>query len=721
MINPFHYEYQLNVDTVFKGTYNHYCSSLSPDKDLSVVTTALYKVKKSPIWLLYPVKITRISQQNGPSQDTLPLTPIMNLGMTVPYDSGRMYSVVNYYSSACIGMALLYQGKRGNGQIDVIRGDDTTFCSMVFPIIKEVINPLRKDLGMALAPCINTWHNLCRVGDTDRASSEERQEKLRGLGLGRDEVRDSGHLMAAYSDMTVFIGAGQKSDFFHLHPKVNMGMRQVYQEEGALDKTCLIQNCITPECYDLRSEIAFGKGTWERFGADYGLWRRNVTKMLFDKKKLASETRWPIVTYTGRFGEEKGVGELAMAAEIVHDLGGQMVIIGTGHHPEINRWQTLQQGKLKDSLTLILNLEAQEELIEGVSRGLWTRGAACVAIQPSHLEACGLAPMEDLSMGKLVIGTNAQGLKNVLEPFDLANPNSSRAAVRYTHLERDESQLEMRKVIQASFEMIWKRLKEMESQGYHQAALGITEQAIKSFSWINIGPDSITGNMMEYVKLYYKMIGGGQEQGIIPLIEIQKRILGRRHAKPKYVIESARATKSNKERPVEPPKKQVELRVKPAPSEKEPVDNQYLSGLAKGFLERPAKVYAKKVDAEETKPIEVIESEKIPEGVKRDDSQEEGVNYQHIVAQLAYLIQEMVRKNVTADITKELVKIGLRDEVISRVVKTKEKLEQAHLSDQLALLIQQKVKSEMATCIAKELVKIGLRDEMIAQVVGMNL
>ncbi|MGD0465676.1 MAG: glycogen/starch synthase [Gammaproteobacteria bacterium] len=117
----------------------------------------------------------------------------------------------------------------------------------------------------------------------------------------------------------------------------------------------------------------------------------------------------PVILYVGRFSPEKGIDTFA---SIINSIQDRAVFFAIG------------KGVNEDVLHLIMNNSRQKDNIfitfsakEQVEYGELMRACADFVFVPSHIEACGLTPMEGFANGSLCITSGAGGLKNSVVPL----------------------------------------------------------------------------------------------------------------------------------------------------------------------------------------------------------------------------------------------------------------------------------------------------------------
>lgn len=130
-----------------------------------------------------------------------------------------------------------------------------------------------------------------------------------------------------------------------------------------------------------------------------------LKKFLLSKfPELKIDTPWFL--YVGRFSSEKGIDMLVHAHEAIKQLSGQFIVMGI--HSSQTPSQDIERLKGIDNILVIDTKEVQAEF------GKYFRAASEFTIVPSHVEACGLVPMEAMANASIPITSNVQGLPDTV-------------------------------------------------------------------------------------------------------------------------------------------------------------------------------------------------------------------------------------------------------------------------------------------------------------------
>lgn len=138
-------------------------------------------------------------------------------------------------------------------------------------------------------------------------------------------------------------------------------------------------------------------------------------KLVTSFKKLSSDKKWFL--FVGRFSEEKGVDMLKHALKAVQDINANFIIMGIYTVGDDCRGINYIKN-LINSFKNIENVLVIDDLNIQIEFGMQIRAASDFTIVPSHVEACGLVPMEAMACASIPITSDVQGLPDCVLKLD---------------------------------------------------------------------------------------------------------------------------------------------------------------------------------------------------------------------------------------------------------------------------------------------------------------
>lgn len=148
-------------------------------------------------------------------------------------------------------------------------------------------------------------------------------------------------------------------------------------------------------------------------------WKQQL-KTELKRRGFNIDPKRPLMLFIGRFSQEKGIDMLPIAesAAIENDINFAILGLKTEDKESQKIIETLADKSSQDgypgNLVVLEGMERQQK--DG--NGMLFRAAADFMLIPSHVEACGLVPMEGFRFGSIAISSNVQGLKDTLIDFD---------------------------------------------------------------------------------------------------------------------------------------------------------------------------------------------------------------------------------------------------------------------------------------------------------------
>jgi len=142
-------------------------------------------------------------------------------------------------------------------------------------------------------------------------------------------------------------------------------------------------------------------------GVDTHFFKRGIARDL--RKELSLPADRPIIGFFGRFMAQKGFHQIIQAIEILRKSSDEKfkpIVLTFGWGGFIREdFALIEQKGLSDYFMQLPGTNDMPAAIKGVD----------LVVMPSRWEACPLLPMEVLSTGTPIIGTNCVGLREVLQ------------------------------------------------------------------------------------------------------------------------------------------------------------------------------------------------------------------------------------------------------------------------------------------------------------------
>jgi len=192
-------------------------------------------------------------------------------------------------------------------------------------------------------------------------------------------------------------------------------------------KTVKCSDIVTCDSHDLRDEMITNYNPpknrivtiWNAIESDVF---KPVMSMQEAREKLGIKTNKPIVFYTGRFVEEKGLSYLLEAFRGVK--GAHLLLIGGGFDENLVKNWLKQNTEFKDNVTVIPYLPYAKMPL--------AYNACDIFVLPSLAEGFSRSIMEAMSCEKPIIATNVGGNKEEVAPEEtglLVEPKNAPALV----------------------------------------------------------------------------------------------------------------------------------------------------------------------------------------------------------------------------------------------------------------------------------------------------
>jgi starch synthase len=482
-------------DYVFQGVVTHQFEG-------KLVTSSIYKNKNDHEYLVQPDPAFR---------------HIFNISHPAKvYDNNQDTTLADrllYIGSAATAFAALYRGKSGDKQIDVIQSEHGVTGACASLLLKDVFNTIRTSAGLPKIHTIQVFHNG-NLGDKCSCPIN----RLASLGLHTlpsslitpwipclDES-------AKHSDRSVFVSSDLASRAITPDPYISQGFHKLLTPTQVVS----IRNGIDSSHFDpvQFKDLALTR-TFDANGietTDYMAYRKDIKQKLFNAG-LISHPDLPLVVYVGRYSPEKGLDILSSTIKNIDPKTTQFVTMGdiSGTNIHLSQLQDLEKKSHKDALRVYTKREDQKKLFSDgtktydVSVGQLIRAAADAFIVPSHVEACGIVPMEGVCGGSVVIAPYHQGLKDICQPVSKTNTWQQTAnAVCYTdHTNSSQATAALAQALQD--------LSKMTLNERNILARRLRNYAVENYSWYHKDGITKTGVVVAYHKLYNSLCNRAED------------------------------------------------------------------------------------------------------------------------------------------------------------------------------------------------------------------
>lgn len=213
--------------------------------------------------------------------------------------------------------------------------------------------------------------------------------------------------------------------------------------------------------------------------------KSHLAKELSKHSKWEINPRLPVILYIGRFSPEKGIDAFEKLLPVIKDKA-VFYALGKGIHDDILKM--LEDNNIQNNIFITNDATEQENY------GAFMRACADFIFVPSHIEACGMCPIEGFANGSLCITTGAGGLKNIVTSFsfDLNQNTFTGNSFIYQDYNIDS----LHEVINSALNL-WENLTDQQKHQVHSQII----QEGKIFDWLN--PQ---GSMHHYLNSYNHLI-----------------------------------------------------------------------------------------------------------------------------------------------------------------------------------------------------------------------
>ncbi|MBA2368874.1 MAG: glycogen/starch synthase [Candidatus Protochlamydia sp.] len=355
------------------------------------------------------------------------------------YEHSNSIDRLLYFSSAVAAFAGTYRGKKHKKSFDVAHLHDWHAAAASL-LLNTHYNPMREEIG--LPPVKRIFHAHCAPQQGILSASAYKNIGLEAsmfitthadanlINIQADALNTSDAVVYVSKEAANEAMTEAQAYGWDLH---TLALKRHHQ--GRLKG---VTNGITYADYDPANTAVFGRFAMNNLD-EAGPTKAAAKHFAFEQNLIADPTK-PLFMFVGRYSSEKGIDMLPGLVNEIAARGGQTLIMGieTQDASTSNSISMLKKMAQDSSLNLRFLSKVQEQTAfvsdTGVQAGNLIRLATDVSLVPSHEEACGLVPMELLSVGALVLTSQVQGLKDTCkgigevdsngQPYTIDNFNS---------------------------------------------------------------------------------------------------------------------------------------------------------------------------------------------------------------------------------------------------------------------------------------------------------
>jgi glycosyltransferase involved in cell wall biosynthesis len=433
---------------------------------------------------------------------------------------------VLYLGSAAAAFVSLYRGKLGDKSVDVLKFDATSVAGCSFPLLNDVYDSVRQQVGLERVKRVVVWHDG-RLEWTENCPVR----KLKKIGLDIKNAVFTKDLMATaieFADRVVFVSPNTASRALSPDPLLNMNRRPLLDLPG---KVVAIRNAARIDQFDVTNREIFGDLALERTFDSQGIETtdyisyRNKLKELLHTKGIIADPKLPLVVFVGRYVKEKGIDILVEMVKASKDLGVQFVVMGCDTYEQhfIDELQEMEKTSHKNCLRVYTTMDKQKSLVAGsVKMVQIVRGAADLYTMPSHTEGLPLVAMEGQAPGSLFIAPYHLGFIDICQPEGFDNgqggvfslKRDANAICYRDHKSSSQAIAALKQAIST-----WTGMQTDEEQ--NKLARRLRNTAVSNFSWYHESPEtnSVTGQVIRYQKLYEDLAKSSKPESKPPVSE----------------------------------------------------------------------------------------------------------------------------------------------------------------------------------------------------------
>jgi starch synthase len=324
-----------------------------------------------------------------------------------------------YFSSAVAAFAGTYHGLKTKKSFDLIHihGWHAGAASL---LLDTHYNPMREEVGLPPVKRIFQVHLSAEQGI--HASTA-----YNNIGLEASSKFINIHADALNtSDAIVYVSkAAANEAITEAH---GWGLHNIALKRHNQGKLVGVTNGITYKNYDPTNASVFGRFALKDL-EDPITAKAEAKQYAFEQNLIADPTK-PLFMFVGRYSSEKGIDMLPRMVSEIARQGGQTLIMGIETQDavvskSVNALKSMAQDSSLN-LRFLSKIQEQNALVSdtGIQAGNLIRLATDISLVPSHEEACGLVPMELLSVGALVLTSQVQGLKDTCKGFGDVDSNN---------------------------------------------------------------------------------------------------------------------------------------------------------------------------------------------------------------------------------------------------------------------------------------------------------
>lgn len=318
-----------------------------------------------------------------------------------------------YLSSAAAAFSASYRGENKQTNVDILQINDW-HLGLITPLVDLIYNPMRESVNLPKITTISTTHEL------NKHQGEDGSFLYSKVGL-KQPISPIINLQATFNlhaDMSSTVSRAIADEM--MSAETGFGLDHIFRQLHEIGRFRGITNGIDTSAFNILNRSLFEKFTVNPNYNDILLKKRLAKEFLYEQGIIGSPDKL-LFLYVGRFSEEKGIDILDSFIEEVLKQNGQVVIMGQS----VNEATTSYILGLKDRYNHIPEVKIYDDVQRdqianlpqtNIKKGLLIRFASDFTLVPSIEEACGLVPIEAMSLGSIVISSYVHGLKDLITP-----------------------------------------------------------------------------------------------------------------------------------------------------------------------------------------------------------------------------------------------------------------------------------------------------------------
>ncbi|MBA2368875.1 MAG: glycogen/starch synthase [Candidatus Protochlamydia sp.] len=380
----------------------------------SMIKSAIYKVENGEVKNGKKIKHYLIAP-------TLELGSLFDVGETqdlyANFEHSKSSDRLLYFSSAVAAFAGAYRGRRTKKTFDLVHIHDWHPAAASL-LLDTHYNPMRIEAGLPPVKRIFQAHSAPQQGILSASAYKD-------IGLDASNFITT-HARANLiniqadalntSDAILYVSQAAANEAMTEAQAYGWDLHTIALKRHIQGRLKGVTNGITYADYDPANTEVFGRFAMNNLD-EAGPAKAAAKHYAFEQNLIADPVK-PLFMFVGRYSSEKGIDMLPGLVNEIAAHGGQTLIMGTETQDK-SALKTI--GELKKmaldsrlNLRILSKIQEQTALVSdtGVQAGNLIRLATDISLVPSHKEACGLVPMELLSVGALVLTSQVQGLKD---------------------------------------------------------------------------------------------------------------------------------------------------------------------------------------------------------------------------------------------------------------------------------------------------------------------